>query len=214
MGTEIVRIAQQEGLDLIALATHGRSGLQRWIYESVAEKVLHTAQAPLLLIRPAEEQVQTPAQVNRIVVPLDGSPLAEAALPTAEALATQCKIPLALLRVVEVVSLTFVDPIGMTGMNYQTMLDSFPESADTYVNELAARLRAKGVVVETETPMGLPADKIVGYARDHAGSLVVMTTHGRTGLANVLLGSVARRVVQHGNVPTLLVRPLMSSAAS
>ncbi|MBI3756814.1 MAG: universal stress protein [Deltaproteobacteria bacterium] len=211
--TEIVRTAQHEKVDFIALATHGRSGLQRWVYGSVAEKVLHTTRTPLLLVRPSEEHAQLPSHVTRIVVPLDGSPLAETVLPIAEALAAQCKIPLVLLRVIEIVSLTFVDPMGMAGVNYQALSESFQETADTYVNELAAKVRERGMTVETATPLGTPADKIVGYSHDHPGSLVVMATHGRSGVAEVILGSVARRVVQHGDTPTLMVHPLISPGA-
>lgn len=205
--TEIVRYAQQEHMDLIALATHGRSGLQRWFYGSVAEKVLHTARTPLLLIRPVTQQELSPRDLSAIVVPLDGSPLAEVALPVAAAIATRCNAPLILLRVIEIVAIAFADPTGMVGTNYQPLLDSLQNAADSYLNTLAGSLRGKGVHVQTATPMGEPADKIVEYAHEHPGSLVVMSTHGRSGLANVVLGSVARRVVLHGNTPTLVVRP-------
>lgn len=210
---EIIQTAQQEHLDLIALATHGRSGLQRWIHGSVAEKVLHTTRTPLLLIRPTEEHAPPLSQLTRVVVPLDGSPLAETVLPLAESLALQCQVPLVLLRVVELISFTFLDPMGMAGVNYQALFDRVQEDADNYVQELVTRVRERGVSVETATPMGLPADKVVGYMHEHPGSLVVMATHGRTGLANVVLGSVARRVVQHGNTPTLIVRPKMPPGA-
>lgn len=210
---EIIRTAQQEHLDLIALATHGRSGLQRWVHGSVAERVLHTTCTPLLLIHPSEEPAPPLPPLTSIMVPLDGSPLAETVLPFAEALALQCHVRLVLLRVVEVVSLTFVDPAGMVSVDYRALLDSFQNATDHYVDELAARVREKGMQVETATPMGFPAEKIVSHAHDHAGSLVVMATHGRTGLANVVLGSIARRVVQHVNTPTLIVRPGIAPGA-
>jgi nucleotide-binding universal stress UspA family protein len=209
---EIVRYAEQEEMDLIALATHGRSGLQRWLYGSVAEKVLHTTHTPLLLVRPTEEPTAAPPALTHVVVPLDGSPLAESAVPVAEALATRCGVPLVLLRVVELVSLSFVDPAGMAGVNYQALLDSMQEAADAYVSQLMRTLRGKGLQVQTVTPMGLPANNIVSFTHEHPGSLVVMATHGRTGLASVALGSVARRVVQHGNTPTLLIRPPLTPA--
>lgn len=207
----IVRYAQQKGMDLIALATHGRSGLQRWFHGSVAEKVLHTTQTPLLLIRPTEEQAAPAPQLTQIVVPVDGSPAAEAALPLAEALAASCKVPLVLVQVVETVSLSFADPGGMGLSNYPQILEGLQEAADIYMQRLAATVSSKGFSIHTETPMGTPADKIAEYVHDHPGSLVVMTTHGRTGLAGLVLGSVARRVVQHGNTPTLVVRPPVTS---
>ena len=210
----IVRYARQAGIDLIALATHGRSGLRRWFYGSVAEKVLHTTQTPLLLIRPTEDQAPPAPGLTRIVVPVDGSPAAEAALPLAEALAVSCKVPVTLLRVVETVSLTFADPAGMGSTNYPQILEGLQQAADSYVHQLASAVRGTGCSVHTETPLGTPAEQIVGYVHGHPGSLVVMTTHGRTGLAEVVLGSVARRVVQHGNTPTLVVRPAATPAAA
>jgi nucleotide-binding universal stress UspA family protein len=212
--TEVVRAAPQEGRDLIALATHGRSGLQRWFYGSVAEKVLHTTNTPVLLIRPTDEQAAASQELTQIIVPLDGSPLAEAALPLAETLATRANVPLILLRVVEVLSLDFGDPTGLSSGSYPQILESLQKATEDYLNQLAASLRGKGLSIQTEAPLGLPTDKIVGYAHEHPGSLVVMTTHGRTGFTGFVLGSVARRVVQHGNTPTLVVRSLVTPAAA
>jgi nucleotide-binding universal stress UspA family protein len=127
------------------------------------------------------------------------------ALPVAQALAERAHVPVVLLRVVEFLSVDFGDPFGTSYAAYPDLLARLREEADSYVNERAAGLRAKGHTVPTETPVGLPADKIVQYAHAHPGSVVVMATHGRTGLAKVMLGSVARRVIQHGNTPTLVV---------
>lgn len=212
--SEIVRCAQQESMDLIALATHGRSGVQRWFYGSVAEKVLHTTPTPLLLIRPTEDHAAVPADLTQIVVPLDGSRLAEKALAVAEGLTERAQVPLVLLRVVELLSLDFGDPFATSYAAYPELLNRLQEAADSYINERATALRAKGYTVLTETPVGLPADKIVHYAHAHPGSVVVMATHGRTGVANVMLGSVARRVVQHGNTPTLIVPSLITARVS
>jgi len=140
--------------------------------------------------------------------------VAEAVLPTAEALAGQCKIPVVLLRVVEPFPFSFVDASGVAGVDYQAVLNSLQEAADSYLGEISAALRGKNLNVLTEAPMGTPVHEIVRYTEEHTGSLVVMATHGRSGLANVLLGSVARGVVQHGNTPTLLVRPPAASEDS
>jgi nucleotide-binding universal stress UspA family protein len=129
----------------------------------------------------------------------------------AEAIGARCQIPLVLLRVVEIEAISFADPTGMVGVNYQALLDGLQQDADSYVSQIAESVRSKGVTVQTATPMGLPADKIVEYAHAHPGSLVVMATHGRSGLAEVVLGSVARRVVLHGDTPTLMVRSIIQS---
>jgi nucleotide-binding universal stress UspA family protein len=179
----------------------------------VAEKVLHTTHTPLLLVRPTTEDVTVPPTLTQIVVPLDGSALAEAALPVAEALAAGVKVPLILVRVVEVPFLGVADPTGMGYASDPQILDSLQQTANDYVNRCALSLRGKDFSVHVEAPVGLPAEEIVKYAREHPGSLVVMTTHGRTGLAGFVLGSVARRVVLHGDTPTLVVRPPVTSTA-
>ena len=204
---EILTTGQQAGADLIALATHGRSGLRRWVYGSVAEKVLHTTHTPLLLLRPTGEQPAPPLGLTQVVLPLDGSPVAETALPLAAELARRCGVPLVLLRVVETLPLTFVDPLSMAGGNYQAILDGLEKAAQEYLDQVATTLRHDDFSVQLVTAMGGPADKIVRYSHDRPGSLVVMATHGRTGVTEVVLGSVARRVVLHGNTPTLMVRP-------
>jgi nucleotide-binding universal stress UspA family protein len=208
---EILRTAAEEEIDLIALATHGRSGLRRWVYGSVAEKVLHTTHTPLLLLRPTEEQLAPPSGLTRIVVPLDGSPVAESVLPLAETLAVRCGVPLVLFRVVEPFPVSFADPTGMAGINYQAVIDGLQDAADSYLRHVTATLQGKALTVQPLAPIGTPAEKIIGYMHDHPGSLVVMATHGHSGLVEVLVGSVTRRVVQHGNTPLLVVRPPASS---
>lgn len=204
--TEIVRYAAHNGIDLIALATHGRSGIQRWVYGSVAEEVLHTAQTPLLLIRPGHDAAPVAATVSQVALPLDGSPLAEAALPYAEQLAAALKTPLVLLRAVEPVYVFGEPAVGMT-LGYEDILSTLTKAAQDYVEPLAAELRSKGLSASAVTPIGVPAGMIAQHAQAHPGTLVVMATHGRTGLLGTVLGSVARRVVQQAGAPTLLVRP-------
>jgi nucleotide-binding universal stress UspA family protein len=204
---EILTTGEQTNVDLFALATHGRTGLRRWVYGSVAEKVLHITHRPLLLIRPTEEPTVPHSGLTHVVLPLDGSPVAETALPLAVELAKQCGVPLVLLRVLEILPLTFVDPMSMAGGNYQAVLDGLEQAARDYLQQVAATLPRNDCPVEITTPMGGPAEKIVQDAHDHPGSLVVMATHGRTGVRNAVLGSVARQVVLHGNTPTLVVRP-------
>ncbi len=103
---------------------------------------------------------------------------------------------------------------GMGYASYPQILDSLQEAAEDYLNQLVVTMRGKDFSVQTVAPVGLPADKIVRYAHEHPGSLVVMTTHGRTGFAGFVLGSVVRRVVLHGNTPTLVVRPTVTPAAA
>jgi nucleotide-binding universal stress UspA family protein len=205
---EIVGWAARERIDLIALATHGRSGMQRWIYGSVADAVLHATTTPLLLFRPVAGGAAAAPDVRRVVVPLDGSLLAEGALPTASALARALDAPLVLVRVVEFVGLAFgADPLAGPYLDYQGILAVLRKDAERYLEEAAAHLRGKGLAVEIRAPVGIPADTITALAREEAGTLVVLSTHGRSGWRAVVLGSVARRVALLASGPVLVMRP-------
>jgi nucleotide-binding universal stress UspA family protein len=210
---EIVRFAEREKVDLIALATHGRSGLGRWLHGSVADAVLHAATTPLLLLRPAADEGAAP-MVTRVVVPLDGSPLAEAALATAAPLARALGVPLLLLRIVEYTGLAFAaDPLGAVPLAYAPVLEALREGATRYLESRADELRAQGPAVEIRVLDGMAADAITGEIRALPGSLLVLSTHGRTGWRAVALGSVARRVVLVAAAPVLVVRSAPSSLA-
>jgi len=205
---EIVGCAERSHVDLIALATHGRSGIGRWLHGSVAEAVLHATTTPLLLLQPGVERAAAPLALQRLVVPLDGSPLAEAALPVAEDLARALGLPIVLLRVVEAVGLAFAsDPLSGTFVDQQAVLEVLRDAAREYLDGLAGRIkqRSAGVDVTTEVVIGSAAESITARAREQAGSLLVLTTHGRTGWRAMLLGSVARRVALQAGMPVVVV---------
>ncbi len=204
---EIVRHAEREQIDMIALATHGRTGVRRWLHGSVAEAVLLTAAVPLLLLRPPREGAPPAFALRRLVAPVDGSSTAEAALPVAEDLARRLGVPLVLLRVVEPIDLAFgADPYGGAYVDQARILEELRKAAEGYLATLAARLRPRGIVVETLAAVGAAVDTILTAAQQHPASLLVLGTHGRTGWRAVALGSVARRVVLAAEVPVLVVR--------
>jgi nucleotide-binding universal stress UspA family protein len=205
---EIVRYAEREGFDLVALATHGRSGVQRWAHGSVADRVLHTTTIPLLLIRPGDGWAAVPRGIQQIVVPLDGSPEAEASLRIAEPLASRCHLPLVLVRFVEPLMLDFAaDPSGVAYVDFQRITDGMLKTARDYQEGTASKLRQQGVSVSAEVSVAPPADGIATYTNAHPSSLVVLTTHGRSGWRRFLLGSVARRVVQTVAAPIVICPP-------
>jgi nucleotide-binding universal stress UspA family protein len=192
----------------IVMATHGYSGIKRWTHGSVAERVLQAARAPLLLVRVGEQDLasdwQQPARCRRILVPLDGSAVAEQILPSVVSVARAMSGELILFQV----------PIAhvsgwMTGEWYlpiQGALDTAEEDAQAYLSTVAGRLKEQGLDVATATSVGSVADCIVEYAEVNHVDLVAMCTHGRTGLARWALGSVADRVLRAGGKPILLVR--------
>ena len=199
---ELVGYAEREGMDCIALATHGRSGLARWIHGSVADRVLHTTKTPVLLVGPDVSRPTTPRSLTRVVVPLDGSDVAESALPMAETLADCFSVPLVLLHVVELAGLDFVSEHDTLAF-----LTELEEDTRAYLTRVATARGRAGRRIESLVLVGSPAGGIVGYAADQPGAMTVMTTHARRGLSALALGSVARRTVQHVRGPVLLLRP-------
>ena len=144
---EIIRHAENEPDCLTVLATHGRSGIARWWYGSVAERVLHSSQTPVLLLRPPE--ASTTGSVNRIVVPLDGRPLAEAVLPLAVSLANALKVPIALVQAIPQPPLLNDPSLGLGGSTQTETRAATHRAAEEYISRMADDLRLKSVNVTT-----------------------------------------------------------------
>lgn len=202
---EIVAAAEEEPDTVVAMATHGRGGMERWLLGSVADTVMRTASRPVLLVRPPEEGTERKAvALRRLLVPLDGSDLAQAALPLAGELARVLGATLVLVRV-EPWLATMVPAYG-----YLPDLDRL--EADVEALAAASLHEARGQLptalsVETVVLRGAPAAALIDYARGEGRiDLVVMSTHGAGGLRRLLVGSVADRVVRAG-LPALLIRP-------
>lgn len=192
--------------DLVVMCTHGRSGLGRWIYGSVAEQVLARSPAPILLVRPSGEGAElAPESGASLLVPLDGSVLAETALPHATSLAQTYGGTILLLRAVEPSMLAH--HYSLTALA-QASLEQEQLEAKTYLENVAERLRNEGIAAHTIVLVGWPADIIAYRGATLGASLIVMATHGRTGVARLLLGSVALEVVRRSPLPVLLVRPI------
>ena len=202
---EIVRYAKENGFSLIAMATHGRSGLGRWAYGSVADKVLHSTSIPVFLIRPSESgQAAIPQEpIKGLLVPLDGSELAEEALPFAEALAVRLNLVISLVRVVPYQS--YIQG-GFELPAYDPAWDKQIEaSANSYLESLKVRLAKERLQTRTSLLLGHPASEIIDLAQHTEGSLVVMSSHGRSGVGRWLFGSVADRVLRASRRPILII---------
>jgi len=204
----IVDYAAQTGIRQIVMATHGYTGLKRWTHGSVAERVLQAAGVPVLLIRAKEADpvsgLQQPAECRRILVPLDGSEMAEQVLPVVGPIARVFEAETTLFQV----ATTYV--LGSFSSEWYPSLQSTFEmverQAEVYLARVAARLNEQGIVTSTAVRTGPVAESIVKYADTSQTNLIAMCTHGRTGLARWALGSVADRVLRAAGVPILLVR--------
>ena len=212
----IIGEAEKEPGTLIAMSTHGRSGVARWLLGSVTDKVLHATTTPLLIVRSSEPpNPVSEVQLKTMIVPLDGSVLAEQVLLHVAILAKVLDLEVKLVRVhpsVEEYSRYFErQQIGSAATVYSGPYEVFSREADArameYLHEVKVHLHRQGVwLVEERLLRGHPAATIADLAREIPGSLVAMTTHGRSGMGRWILGSVADRVIRHSGVLVLVVR--------
>ncbi len=203
----IVHYAAENGVDLILMSSHGRTGSSRWVYGSVAEKVLHHAPCATVIIR-AHVAVEM-FQNRKMLVPLDGSPLAERALEPALAISRAVQSDVTLLRVV---SGREPLPESMTpaGAKVAAALDEAAArdraEAETYLQGLFTDRPNQHLFFDVLTTAGDIADAIVSYADAHSVDLIVMSSHGRSGIGRWLHGSVAEKVLRGAECATMIVR--------
>lgn len=200
--------------DLIVMATHGRRGLDAFLHPSVTWRVLRQTSAPILTWKVAEQQERAPdpAWIPRflqdakspILVPLDGSLLAEQALPLAQAFAQRLGNPLLLVRAAE-------QPyIAGSAIDYAEVLSRAQDwslgEVRSYLERKRLELAATDLPITITSHLGDATAVICEEVQAHQAGLVVMASHGRSGLGRFLLGSVARSLLSQLEVPILLVR--------
>lgn len=187
-GRVIVEVAGRKRADLIALATDRWTDLDRWLNGSVADWVLRHTSVPVFLVPPLCEQHWASGHSLPVLVPLDGSSFAEEVLEPATGVAQLINSELILVRAVDDDQTSFV-------------------AAQAYLDEVAARLSSRGIRSTSHVVVGDPVWAIAHPGEDANGGMIAMATHGRTGLARLILGSVATRILLRATVPLLLVRP-------
>ncbi len=201
---EIVKAATNEGCGLIAMSTRGRNAIGRGILGSVTDKVLHSSDVPVMTFTPPSEGQTTEATaLSTAVVPLDGSDLAETALPYAQELARVLSLDIVLARVVRTgypfsypeVSATASDPT-----------ESAFREANTYLATVAQQMERSGLSVRTQVLSGAPAPALLEFAQATPQNLIVMSSHGRSGLTRWMLGSVAEALVRGSGDPVLVIQ--------
>jgi nucleotide-binding universal stress UspA family protein len=202
----IVQVAERQGCNLIAMSTHSENHLGRGVLGSVTDKVIHSSHIPTLTIHPQEAKKYREQEVNisKVIVPLDGSSLAETALPYAEDLAQKLSLELTLVRVITV-----------SGLYSASMAEAYIGSVDLeaaaeagaieYLEGITKKLRVEGLEVQAKPLRGVPAHSIVEQARNTPQSIVILTTHGRSALARWLMGSVTEAVLRTSEGPVLVI---------
>ena len=198
---QIVGVAAHHGCDLIAMTTHGRTALGRGILGPTTDRVVHSSPLPVLTVSPGAES-RGPEPVSRVLVPLDGSELAEHALPHAELLARGMSAEVLLVRVVSATQLQWLDQLPAAAAE---MLEADEAAAEEYLDRVAGMLRRAGLEVAATTPVGHVAGSIMDVASESPGTVVVMASHGRSGVLRWAIGSVAESTVRGSGVPVLIV---------
>ena len=204
----ILSVAEDEQASLIAISTHGRSGIARWLFGSVATRILENAEAPVLFLRPKEgEDKGAPGPVVRkILVPLDGSDEAMAVLPPVEEFAKAMGATLVLFSVVPpIASYPGFEAAGAP--NVGPVLDDLQKAANDLLTRTANEVRSRGVEATIAVTLDTPVDGILRAAEDVEVDLIAIGTHGRGGLGRAVLGSTADGVVRRSaDVPCLVIR--------
>ncbi len=179
----IVDTAVEDNVDLLIMSTHGRSGFGRWLLGSVAERVLRTAPCPMLVVRYADP-------IRRILIPLDGSPLAEKAIVPGLETALRLGAQVTLLRVA-----------GETGDGYMK-----PQTAYTYLQAVADEIEGD-TAVDIVVPTGPVAATIIEFVNTANIDLIAMTTHGFTGSSRWVYGQITEKVMRGADASLLVIRP-------
>lgn len=201
----IDRAAADKGA-LIAMATHGRSGVNRWLMGSVAEKVLRGTECTMFLVRADEEaRADMTLKIKTIVVTLDGSELAESVLPTVVDTAKALDLDVVLFRAYDLAASAYYGSEDYLP-NYDEMLRNLKSEVEEYLAKKVDALKKVGLArVSSLAVAGDGAEEIVRYSREHPDALIAMCTHGRSGVRRWVLGSVTERVVRHADDPILVV---------
>ena len=203
VGDEITAEAAEWNADVIVMATHGRGGLARAWLGSVAEHCVKKAERPVLLVRPTAGA--GPPDWPRVVVPVDGSESSEDALPYAVALAEPLGIPITLVRVVTYLNAPEYPWVPLTMALNDGLIAAMKEDAERYLERLADRVRALGVVVSAGVVTGAQAGQaIVAEAR---GDLIVMTRRGLGFVDRAILGSASDKVVRGAEGAVMIIPP-------
>jgi nucleotide-binding universal stress UspA family protein len=204
----IVQEAEKDPGTLIAISTHGRSGIGRWMMGSVTDKVVRQAINPVLVVRARAGEVTSSApQLKQVVLPLDGSERSGIAVTHAIEMAKALNVGVTLVRSISPMAYgdTFADYVPSM---YENLADEIKTDVQDFLAHQAQQLRAAGVANVAEKAVdGYAASAILDEVGEVGDSIVVMATHGRAGIGRWVLGSVSDRVIRHSTGPVLVVRP-------
>ena len=204
----ICHLVDRAKIDLIIMTSVSASGLKiSKMLGSVTDHVCRTVPIPVLLVRPQDAQrIENKKQlINRILIPLDGSNFSKQALPVGESLAARLKVPITVFQMVQS-SYPYVPSDFVSKIDYSKLGQGEEQIVREEMAALAQKLSANGLVAVSGVTSGTDAaNEIIQTTKDSDIDLIVMSSHGRSGLGRWLIGSVAEKVLRYGETPLLLV---------
>jgi nucleotide-binding universal stress UspA family protein len=204
----IIEHACELAYDLIVMCTHGKGKALHMILGSIAEKIISKGQLPVCVTRPTEEGASSSFSCAALLAPLDGDPDHEHALAGAMEMSRACGSILHLAMVVPGLSDLSGERAAASRFlpgATSRMLEMSAQEGEKYLEAKARALSAEGVEVRTHVLRGDPAATIAQAARELEIGLVVLGTHGKSGMEAFWAGSVAHRVGSQSTVPLLLI---------
>jgi nucleotide-binding universal stress UspA family protein len=203
---QILRVAKDLNVGLIVMTTRGRGSLGRWAFGSVADAVTRTSPVPVFIVHPRDGDSEIAPVIQRVVVPLDGSPLAEEALPTAMSLARRLGVPVHLVTAIDVTKILPVEMMPAVAFDaslYEETVARLEADATAWLTRTAEQLQHEGVATTWAILRGSPFLAITDAVKP--GDVIVMTSRGLGGAKRWLLGSLAEKLIREGPVPVVLV---------
>lgn len=195
----IVDSARTETAGMIVMSSHGYSGMTRWVHGSVAERVLHDAACPVLIVRAAQP-------MRHMLITLDGSPLSEHVLAPAFAVAGSLGCKVTLLRATETLRRPQAEPLDPPQpRTSEHAPGDTHQDVEAYLTGIAAAHEVDAGESDTVVVHGGPVESILEYAQTHGVDLIAMSTHGRTGLKRWVYGSVTEKVLRAAHGCSMLV---------
>jgi len=208
VSASIVQHSDEFNPDLIVMCAHGQSGLHDFVLGSIAQQVIAAGSIPVLLLRTRESGGEPFSGFANILVALDGNPEHESGFNAAVELAVKLKSAVHLIQVVPTLS-TLSLRHSATGTllpaTTAALLEIEEDTAAEYLEEKMTQLKKKGIKASAEVERGDPAKQVVQSADAHASDLIVLGTHGKTGMNAFWTGSVAPKIVEQSTLPILLV---------
>jgi nucleotide-binding universal stress UspA family protein len=206
----VARYVHDIGADLVAMTTHGRGGMRGAWLGSVADHLIRRLEIPVIVTRASEGMgaFSAPRKIREILVPLDGSLLAEAALTPASVLSELFDAELVLVQVVPPLSAGSLVPVSFAAGYDAEIIAVQRKGAQDYLNGLVEDLQKRGVRAKATVVVGNNVgEAIINLAHPERIDLVAIATHGRGGVQRLLLGSVADKLIRGAAAPVLVVRP-------